>query len=76
MFGPESGRGSWSGLPFVFEKVRVKDSKRCQERCRRFLEVFEKEVKGEGRSFSPANIDNFLLSLKGLQNGGNVLPGT
>lgn len=25
MFGPESGKGSWSGLPFVYERVRVRE---------------------------------------------------
>ena len=39
MFGPESGRGSWSELPFVFEKVTDTN---C-ERTERFLSVFETE---------------------------------
>ena len=25
MFGPESGKFGWQGLPFLYEKVRVKD---------------------------------------------------
>lgn len=28
MFGPESGKYGWQGLPFVFDKVRVRDSER------------------------------------------------
>jgi len=36
MFGPESGRGSWRGLPFVFERTRV----RQHERCEAFLSIF------------------------------------
>jgi arogenate dehydrogenase (NADP+) len=36
MFGPESGRYSWRGLPFVYEKVRVADVARCEE----FLRIF------------------------------------
>lgn len=31
MFGPESGKHSWSGLPFVFERVRLNDARRCEE---------------------------------------------
>ncbi|KAK4530966.1 hypothetical protein CCYA_CCYA06G1823 [Cyanidiococcus yangmingshanensis] len=36
MFGPESGRDSWRGLPFVFERVRI----RRYERCEAFLDIF------------------------------------
>ena len=25
MFGPESGKFGWQGLPFLYEKVRIKD---------------------------------------------------
>merc|ERR1711871_1655938 len=38
-FGPESGRGSWDDLPFVFEKVTDNNN----ERTERFLSVFETE---------------------------------
>lgn len=31
MFGPESGKHSWHGLPFVFERVRLNDARRCEE---------------------------------------------
>eukprot|EP00930_Biecheleria_cincta_P095410 TRINITY_DN87372_c0_g1_i1.p1 TRINITY_DN87372_c0_g1~~TRINITY_DN87372_c0_g1_i1.p1 ORF type:complete len:607 (-),score=108.31 TRINITY_DN87372_c0_g1_i1:144-1964(-) len=31
MFGPESGKHSWAGLPFVFERVRLNDARRCEE---------------------------------------------
>jgi prephenate dehydrogenase len=36
MFGPESGRYSWKGLPFVYEQVRISD----QVRCETFLGIF------------------------------------
>lgn len=39
MFGPESGKGSWQGLPCVFEQVRVSDF----HRCARFVSLFEEE---------------------------------
>lgn len=42
MFGPESGKSSWQGLPFVFEKVRVHGDKGA-ESCNRFLDIFAKE---------------------------------
>ncbi|KAG9153446.1 hypothetical protein Leryth_021016 [Lithospermum erythrorhizon] len=39
MFGPESGRETWRGLPFVYDKVRIGD----QERVESFLGIFAKE---------------------------------
>jgi len=39
MFGPESGKYSWRGLPLMFERVR--ESRK--DVCDLFLEVFEKE---------------------------------
>ena len=43
MFGPDSGRGSWQGLPLVFDKVRVGKSASRQRRAEAFLRFFEKE---------------------------------
>ncbi|KAG5387098.1 hypothetical protein IGI04_038568 [Brassica rapa subsp. trilocularis] len=43
MFGPESGKHSWSGLPFVYDKVRIGDESSRHERCDKFLKVFESE---------------------------------
>ena len=41
MFGPESGSGSWQGLPFVYERVQGRCANRdCVER---FLSIFETE---------------------------------
>ncbi|URE26415.1 Arogenate dehydrogenase [Musa troglodytarum] len=34
MFGPESGKHGWAGLPFVYDKVRIGDSDDGVERCR------------------------------------------
>ena len=31
MFGPESGKHGWSGLPFVYERVRLRNARRCEE---------------------------------------------
>merc|ERR1712192_380773 len=31
MFGPQSGKHSWNGLPFVFERVRLHDAASCEE---------------------------------------------
>lgn len=36
MFGPDSGRESWEGLTFMYEKVRVRN----QDFCERFLAFF------------------------------------
>ncbi|RRT53076.1 hypothetical protein B296_00016355 [Ensete ventricosum] len=43
MFGPESGKHGCAGLPFVYDKVRIGDSDDGVERCRAFLEIFERE---------------------------------
>lgn len=39
MFGPESGRAGWGGLPFVYDRLRVRDVPRCD----RFLAVWAAE---------------------------------
>ncbi|KAG9445441.1 hypothetical protein H6P81_016781 [Aristolochia fimbriata] len=39
MFGPESGKNGWKGLPLVFERVRVRDLNLCST----FLGIFERE---------------------------------
>lgn len=39
MFGPESGKFGWQGLPFVYERVRIQDFARAE----RFLSIFEVE---------------------------------
>ncbi|XP_062229791.1 arogenate dehydrogenase 2, chloroplastic-like [Phragmites australis] len=43
MFGPESARDGWAGLPFVFDKVRVGDCPVRRARAEAFLGVFERE---------------------------------
>ncbi|XWS72999.1 hypothetical protein CRYUN_Cryun02cG0088200 [Craigia yunnanensis] len=43
MFGPESGKNGWNGLPFVFYKVRVGSDERRVARCNRFLDIFARE---------------------------------
>lgn len=39
MFGPESGKYGWQALPFLFDKIRIKDASRCE----RFLKIWEAE---------------------------------
>lgn len=43
MFGPESASRSWSGLPFVYEKVRIGNEEHRIARCEKFLDVFGRE---------------------------------
>jgi len=38
MYGPESGKHSWRGLPFVYEKVRV--ANQLSLCCEQFLDIF------------------------------------
>ena len=42
MFGPESGKEGWNGLPLVYEKVRIRDHALCDN----YLGVFQAEVRG------------------------------
>ncbi|TXG50034.1 hypothetical protein EZV62_025909 [Acer yangbiense] len=39
MFGPESGKIGWQGLPFVYDKVRIRDEATCSS----FLHIFQSE---------------------------------
>lgn len=43
MFGPESGKDGWGGLPFVYEKVRIGEEEERMDRCDRFLRIFKQE---------------------------------
>ncbi|TYZ57525.1 hypothetical protein PybrP1_011280 [[Pythium] brassicae (nom. inval.)] len=43
MFGPESGKYSWRGLPMMFEQVRVRSSEHAQH-IAGFLRIFEDEL--------------------------------
>jgi len=43
MFGPDSGKGSWSGLNFMYEKVRIGDDPRKQKRVDALLQFFADE---------------------------------
>ncbi|KAK8483465.1 hypothetical protein V6N11_031119 [Hibiscus sabdariffa] len=40
---PESDKTSWKGLPFVYNKVRIRDEESRVKRCEKFLGIFEKE---------------------------------
>ena len=39
MFGPDSGSGSWHGLNFMFEQVRISSSTNRQKRVNAFLQA-------------------------------------
>ncbi|RYR04359.1 hypothetical protein Ahy_B06g084063 isoform B [Arachis hypogaea] len=43
MFGPKSAPDGWTGLPFVFKKVRIFDEEHRISRCEKFLNAFAKE---------------------------------
>lgn len=43
MFGPESARHGWSGLPFMYDKVRIGDEDSRIARCEKFLNIFARE---------------------------------
>lgn len=39
MFGPDSGKGSWAGLNFMYEKVRIGADPKRERRVETFLKV-------------------------------------
>ncbi|KAJ4978472.1 hypothetical protein NE237_009252 [Protea cynaroides] len=43
MFGPESGKNGWAGLPLVYEKVRIGSEASRVNRCNHFLNIFAQE---------------------------------
>ncbi|GMY35761.1 arogenate dehydrogenase 1, chloroplastic [Fagus crenata] len=43
MFGSESGKKGWNGLPFVYDKVRVANDESRVSRCDQFLNIFARE---------------------------------
>lgn len=43
MFGPESGKSGWNGLPFVYEKVRIGNEDSRVSRYEFFLDAFRRE---------------------------------
>ncbi|XP_020107198.1 arogenate dehydrogenase 2, chloroplastic-like [Ananas comosus] len=43
MFGPESAKDGWAGLPFVYDKVRLADADDRLDRCANFLDIFSRE---------------------------------
>ncbi|EFJ52916.1 arogenate/prephenate dehydrogenase [Volvox carteri f. nagariensis] len=43
MFGPDSGKGSWAGLNFMYEKVRIGADPRRERRVENFLKFFREE---------------------------------
>ena len=43
MFGPDSGKGSWEGLNFMYEKVRIGSENGRGDRCQTFLDFFAGE---------------------------------
>lgn len=43
MFGPDSGKGSWDGLNFMYEPVRIGDSKDRRHRMEIFIDIFRSE---------------------------------
>ncbi|KAF5200629.1 Arogenate dehydrogenase [Thalictrum thalictroides] len=43
MFGKFSGKNSWEGLRFVFDKVRISGNSAQQRKCEQFLNIFQDE---------------------------------
>lgn len=43
MFGPDSGKGTWTGLNFMFDPVRVGSEPKRQQRLELFLNFFRQQ---------------------------------
>lgn len=43
MFGPDSGAGSWEGLPFMFDEVRIGADEARQQVAQTFVDFFRRE---------------------------------
>lgn len=43
MFGKFSGKNSWEGLRFVYDKVRITENSIQEQKCERFLSIFQDE---------------------------------
>ncbi|KAL5718311.1 prephenate dehydrogenase (NADP(+)) [Ranunculus cassubicifolius] len=43
MFGKYSGKNSWEGLRFVYDKVRITENSIQERKCRQFLDIFQDE---------------------------------
>lgn len=43
MFGPDSGKGSWEGLNFMYDPVRIGDSRERRQRMESFIDFFRSE---------------------------------
>ncbi|KAL5718307.1 prephenate dehydrogenase (NADP(+)) [Ranunculus cassubicifolius] len=43
MFGKYSGKNSWDGLRFVYDKVRVTENSIQEKKCEQFLDIFQDE---------------------------------
>lgn len=43
MFGPDSGRGSWGGLPLMYDRVRISNQPRRQQVASGILDIFALE---------------------------------
>ncbi|KAL5718312.1 prephenate dehydrogenase (NADP(+)) [Ranunculus cassubicifolius] len=43
MFGKYSGKNSWEGLRFVYDKVRVTENSIQEKKCQQFLDIFQDE---------------------------------
>lgn len=72
IFSPQIGGNSWSGLPFVFERVRL--NKKTQIIADRFIRIFADEG-CRSALYLFLNMSRCPLTCHNFQNGGNALRG-
>ncbi|MCL7037754.1 hypothetical protein MKW94_030777 [Papaver nudicaule] len=87
MFGPESGKDSCNGLPFVYGKIRIGDEESCISHCYRMVKMscakHDKEAAGSqfithtiGRIMEKFGIKSTSINTKGYKTLLNLVKNT
>ena len=66
MFGPDSGKGSWQGLNFMYERVRIGTSSERQQRVKILLQVLPQPCLALSASMLINALESIVLAHCGL----------
>ncbi|KAF9601334.1 hypothetical protein IFM89_018762 [Coptis chinensis] len=64
MFGKYSGKNSWEGLRFVYDKVRIAENSIQQRKCEQFLNIFQDQLEKLEKAFDEVK-QNLFGKLRG-----------
>lgn len=73
MFGPESGKFGWQGLPFLYEKVRVSNNDRYDLLDLMLLLISLHLIQTLNTCFNQMRTISIALGAREMQNDRNVL---